>query len=182
MIWPLLFESFHDPRSTHRVRFPARSSGGTLRVLTSAAQASHGSRPERNISEIVHEKECWLQLPFLAFSLRPHHALHDLTTSVCPEQCHHHRQSSRTHHDLDSFAKRQTNCCICSSFVDRFNCVLKTCECSCHLEIDFLFTKCPSAHRFLLVSLESEEVFIEILCHLSDRSPNHSRRYLLSNL
>ena len=62
--------------------------------------------------------ECWLSLPFLAFSLSTHHALHDLTTSVYPEQCHHHRQCYRTYHDLDSFAKRQTNRSICFSFVD----------------------------------------------------------------
>ena len=46
MIWPPLFESFHDPRSTQRV---LRSSCWALTVLTSAAQASHGSRLEGNL-------------------------------------------------------------------------------------------------------------------------------------
>ena len=96
------------------------------------------------------------------------------------EQCHHHRQRSRTCHDLVSSAKRRTNFIpsapVLLTFVSqapvkfsRVNRLLQTCECSCHLEIRFLFTKCPSAHRSLFVSLESEEVFIQILCHLRNR-------------
>ena len=51
----------------------------------------------------------------------------------------------------------------------RFCCLLQTCERSCHLEIHHLFTKCPGAHRLLFVSLESEEVFVQKLCHLKKR-------------
>ena len=51
--------------------------------------------------------------------------------------------------------------------LSRVNRLLQTYKCSCHLEIYFLFTKCPN--RFLFISLESEEVFIQILCHLKNR-------------
>ena len=88
------------------------------RVLTSAAQASHGSRREGHLWLTVHGKECWLSLPFHVSSLHTQHALHVLTMSVLLEQCHHHCQHSGTHHDLDSFAMSQTMCSICSSFVD----------------------------------------------------------------
>ena len=77
-------------------------------------QASHGSRREGSLWLTVHEKGCCLSLP----SLRTHHALHVLTTSVLPEQRRHHRRRSRASRALDTFAMNQTNGSICSCFVD----------------------------------------------------------------
>ena len=38
-----------------------------------------------------------------------------------------------------------------------------------HLQRHVLFTKCPSVHRHLSVSLESKAVFAQVLRHLRDR-------------
>ena len=67
------------------------------------------------------------------------------------------------------------NCSVCSGFVDVHTTSSSQVQSSqlCHLEIHFLFTKGPSARRFLFASLESEKVFIEILCHLRCRKTAH---------
>ena len=69
--------------------------------------------------------------------------------------------------------------------------LLQTCDRSRHLKMHIIFTKCPGAHRFLLIPFESEEVLVQILLPISgiagrqissrirqsrDSSPNHSRR------
>ena len=121
---------------------------------------------------------------------------------MLPEHCHHHRQRSRTHHNLDSFAKSQTNSSTCSSVVGFHTTSSSQVQssqsvCSKHLEIYFLFTKCPRTHRFLVCfsrvgrsihpdTVSSQESQDGIFLHGFDKirysSPNHSRRYLLSNL
>ena len=77
-----------------------------------------------------------------------------------PEQCRHHRRRSRTYHDLECSPSARPNCSICSSFVDVHTTSSSQVQSSQPFApnvrvIHFLFTRCPSAHRFLSVSLQS---------------------------
>ena len=80
MIWPLLFERFHDPRSTQRVL--CTSQHGLRTGLRESCPLQHKPATDHVRKDIfggtVHEKGCRLSSPLLAFSLRTHHALHDL--------------------------------------------------------------------------------------------------------
>ena len=109
VIQPLLFESFHDSRSTQRVL----STVFLLDLCKSQPLITSGRK-----SLVDCPCEVMLALASLAFSLRTDHALHDLTTSMIPEQRHNHRQHSRTSLVPDTLATNQTSHSICSSSVD----------------------------------------------------------------
>ena len=123
------------------------------------------------------------------------------------EQCHHHRQGSRTYHDLDTFAKGETNCSICSSFVKVHTISSSQVQSSqpfapyvrvlsssgdtlslhevpkrSSILVCFFLSRKKYSSRNVAISEIAERHISSRIRQSTYSSPNHSRRYLLSNL